>query len=221
MWQSTENTIKYIDDGISEHLTKMRYLHSNRPHRPRMENSISASDAHFLQLACLVEKPKKIMEIGTWIGSSTYSIAQASDAFIYTCDQGPDNFYTIEGQELYTDRIIRHPETHSLEFLENLDGGFDFVFVDGWIVDDDVKGIFDKCEDKFTFITHDYYRLEKSKPVFCKGHHAAKRMIKYAWKNGYEFELYPASPDWYGLGCYVERFGGINSCCAMIKFERI
>ena len=113
------------------------------------------------------------MEIGTWVGTSAYALSQASDALIYTCDQGPDNFYIIEGQESYTDRIIRRPKTHSSEFLKNIDGGFDFVFVDGWLKDDDVEGIFEKCEDTFTFITHDYFRSQnipntsKSKLVFC------------------------------------------------------
>ena len=215
MLQSTENTIKYIEDGVLEHLTKMRYLRSNCLCCPVIENSISRSDALFLQLACLVEKPKKIMEIGTWIGTSAYALSQASDALIYTCDDGPDNFYIIEGQESYTDRIIRHPDTHSSEFLKKIDGGFDFVFVDGWLKDDDAKGIFEKCEDNFTFITHDYYRFEKPKPVFDKGHRAAERMIKYAWENGYECELYPPSLDW------IPTFGKINLCCAMIKFSRI
>ena len=215
MLQSTENTIKYIEDGVLEHLTKMRYLRSNCLCCPVIENSISRSDALFLQLACLVEKPKKIMEIGTWIGTSAYALSQASDALIYTCDEGPDNFYKIEGQELYINRIIRHPDTHSSEFLKKIDGGFDFVFVDGWLKDDDAKGIFEKCEDNFTFITHDYYRFEKPKPVFDKGHRAAERMIKYAWENGYECELYPPSLDW------IPTFGKINLCCAMIKFSRI
>ncbi len=87
--------------------------------------------------------------------------------------------------------------------------------------DDDVKGIFEKCEDNFTFITHDYYRPEESELVFCKGHHAVERMIKYAWENGYETESYTPSPDWYSAGgYYVKKFGGINLCCAMVKFEK-
>ena len=222
MWQSTENTIKYIEDGVLEHLTKMRYLRSNWLQDSHMENSIGGSDALFLQLACLREKPKKIMEIGTWVGTSAYALSEASDALIYTCDEGPDNFYIIEGQESYTDRIIRHPDTHSSEFFKKIDGGFDFVFVDGWLKDDDAKGIFEKCEDNFTFITHDYYRIEKPKPVFCKGHHAVERMIKYAWENEYECELYPPNPDWYSAGgYYVKNFGGMNICCAMVKFSRI
>ena len=222
MWQSTENTIKYIEDGVLEHLTKIQYLRSNWLQDSHMENSIGGSDALFLQLACLREKPKKIMEIGTWVGTSAYALSEASDALIYTCDEGPDNFYIIEGQESYTDRIIRHPDTHSSEFFKKIDGGFDFVFVDGWLKDDDAKGIFEKCEDNFTFITHDYYRIEKPKPVFCKGHHAVERMIKYAWENEYECELYPPNPDWYSAGgYYVKNFGEMNICCAMVKFSRI
>ena len=226
MWQSTENTIKYIDDGISEHNSRLRELNNNVLAKPRpYTNSTSRIDCLFLQLACLVEKPKKIMEIGTWIGTSAYALSQASDALIYTCDQGPDNFYIFEGP--YTDRIIRHPDTHSSEFFKKIDGGFDFVFVDGWLKDDDVKGIFEKCEDNFTFITHDYYRPEKPKPVFCKGHHAVERMIKYAWENDYDCELYPPSLDWCIQndvigGHQIKKFDiTVNRCCAMIKFSRI
>jgi len=223
MLLSTENTIKYIEDGVLQYKTQLENLVINFNSGLVSENSISASDAIFLQLSCLVERPKRIMEIGTWVGTSAYALAQATirrgyfdlETLIYTCDDGPDNFYVIEGQESYTNRIIRHPETHSSKFLKNIDGGFDFVFVDGWLKDDDAKGIFEKCEDNFTFITHDYYRFEKPKPVFDKGHRAAERMIKYAWENGYECELYPPSLDW------IPTFGKINLCCAMIKFSRI
>ena len=222
MLLTTENTIKYIKDGILQHKTRLRDLCfvSLEPPRPYVD-SIGRADAIFLQLACLVERPKKIMEIGTWLGTSTYAMAQTSDTLIYTCDQGPDNFYIHEGKDLYINRIIRHPETHSSEFLKNIDGDFDFVFVDANIDDDDVEGIFEKCKDNFTFITHDYYRFEKPKPVFCKGQHAAERMLKYAWENGYETELYPPSPDWYHKGFHVHHFGGVNACCAMIKIKKV
>jgi hypothetical protein len=230
MLQSTENTIRYIEDGVLEHKTRLIELNNNILEKPRpFSHSISRTDRRFLQLACLVEKPKKIMEIGTWIGTSAYALSQASDALVYTCDQGPDNFYIIEGQESYTDRIIRHPDTHSSEFLKNIDGGFDFVFADANLDDNDVKDIFKKCEDNFTFITHDYYRPEKPKPVFCKGHHAAMGMLIYAWENGYETEgaseLYPPSPDWYREGYHSQVLGfffkSFNSSCAMIKFEKV
>ena len=226
MFQLSKNTIKYIEDGILEHKVRLEHLRSNSITLKHSEDATGQTDCLFLQLACLVEIPKKIMEIGTWVGTSAYALSQASDALIYTCDQGPDNFYIIEGQESYTDRIIRHPKTHSSEFFKKIDGGFDFVFADANLDDNDVKDIFKKCEDNFTFITHDYYRLEKPKPVFCKGHHAALGMLKYAWKNGYETEgaskLYPPSPDWYhSLGFHVHNFGKINICCAMIKFEKV
>jgi hypothetical protein len=160
------------------------------------------------------------MEIGTWIGVSTYSMAQASDALIYTCDQGSDNFFMADAEDSYTNRIIRHPDTHSSEFLKKMNGGFDFVFVDGWLTDTDVKDIFAKCEDKFTFITHDYYRSEEPKPVFCKGRYAVKRMITYAWEIGYGTELFPTDPAWLPHGYHLEGFGGINACCAMLKFDK-
>jgi hypothetical protein len=235
MLQSTENTIKYIEDGVLEHKTRLGELYKNIifPNSTLAmvalrSRSIGNQDAIFLQLACLVEKPKKIMEIGTWLGTSAYAMAQTSDALIYTCDEGPDNFYIHEGNESYANRIIRHPETHSSKFFKKIDGGFDFVFVDGWLNDDDAEGIFEKCEDNFTFIAHDYYRPEKPKPVFCKGYQAVERMLKYAWENGYETELYPPSPDWLDnpYASYLVKLRmmphniNINNCCVMIKFER-
>jgi hypothetical protein len=46
-------------------------------------------------------------------------------------------------------------------------------------------------------------------------------MIEYGWEKGYETELYPPSPDWYHGGFHVHHFGGVNACCAMIKFEKV
>jgi len=235
MFQLSKNTIKYIEDGILEHKVRLEHLRSNSITLKHSEDATGQTDCLFLQLACLVEIPKKIMEIGTWVGTSAYALSQASDALIYTCDQGPDNFYIIEGQESYTDKIICHPKTHSSEFLKNMDDGFDFVFVDGWLNDDDVKGIFEKCEDKFTFIAQDYYswhryfnptvKLTYNHPVFCKGYNAAWKMMSYAWQIGYETdfqsELFPSDPEWLNDGYYIEDFGSINACCVMLKFNRL
>ena len=217
---TTKNTIKYIEDGILEHKVKLK----NIKHIKKIFNgvldftsSISWEDSSFLQLTCLVEKPKKIMEIGTWIGMSTYSMALASNAPIYTCDEGPDNFFITPYKKSCLDRIIRHPNTHSSAFVKKIDGGFDFIFSDASLTDSDAKNLFAKCEDKFTFITHDYYRLENNKPLFCKGRYAIERMMKYAWKNNYKTKLFTPGPDWYIKG-YGEL--GINSSCAMIKIDR-
>ena len=55
--------------------------------------------------------------------------ALGSDCEIHTVDKNRDRFIVHEGFE----RIIRYPNTESMEFWKNGMDGFDFVFVDGWL----------------------------------------------------------------------------------------
>lgn len=225
---TTKNTIKYIEDGILEHKAKLKnmpIIHENFNGILDLTDSIGDADWFFIYLACLVENPKKIMEIGTWIGLSTYAMALASNALIYTCDQGPDNFFIAPDKKSCVDRIIRHPNTHSSAFTKKIDDGFDFIFNDASLTDNDAKNLFEKCEDKFTFVTHDYYKLTKyNRVVFCKGRYAIERMMKYAWNNNYKTKLFTPAKNWYSTEGYWHSTGlwkiSINTCCAMLKIER-
>jgi len=159
---------------------------------PDILNSTSNRDCYFLYETCLEYKPKKILEIGTLVGKSAYAMALGSDCEIHTVDKSRDRFIVHEG----FDRIIRYPNTESMEFWDNDISGFDFVFVDGWLKFEDCENIFEKTLDKFWFLCHDYRFNEKGEVVI-------NRMLKESMKRDYDFDI---------------SEGG--DCCALVKFEK-
>ena len=203
-------------------------------------DSISRGDVAFLIAVCLEEKPNAIMEIGTWVGKSAYTMAIASEADIYTCDSGDNMFIEIEkcsgkvylhpnfaensvsGDKVfidvrdYSDRIHLHPNTHSDVFLKKELPKFDMVFVDG--MHTDAKSIFDVCEDSFTLVAHDYFNVNTLAP--CKGMVIIWRIAEYAENNNYTYTVYPSIRDWIPDAYHVEGFGGVNTCCGMIKVSK-
>ena len=178
-----------------------------------LKDSISRGDVAFLQAVCLEDKPNAIMEIGTWVGRSAYTMAIASEADIYTCDSGDNMFKEIEE---YSNRIHLHPNTHSDVFLKKELPKFDMVFVDGFHTD--AKSIFDACEDSFTLIVHDYFNMHTLDP--CKGMSVMWRIAEYAENNNYIYNVYPTSRDWIPNAYPVFDFGGVNMCCGMIKVSK-
>ena len=157
---------------------------------PDTPDSTSNADCYFLIDTCRQKKPTKILEIGTLIGKSSYALALGSDCEIHTIDKNKDRFIVHEGFE----RIIRYPETNSIEFWEMSVSGFDLVFVDGWLKQKDVENIFEKTLDNFWFLCHDYKLNDKGEEV-------VNRMLKEGMKRDYDFEL---------------SQGG--ECCALVKF---
>lgn len=177
-------------------------------------NSISRGDIAFLQAVCLEEKPNAIMEIGTWVGRSAYTMAVASKADIYTCDSG-ENFFVDIGE--YSDRIHLHPNTHSNEFLKKKLPKFDMVFIDGFHTE--AQCIFDACKDSFVLVAHDYFAQDTLEP--SKGLTVLWRIAQYAHNNQYTYTMYPTSRHWIPDGYHVHDFGGVNACCGMIKVNKI
>ena len=159
---------------------------------PDTLNSTSNKDCYFLYETCLKYKPKKILEIGTFVGKSTYAMAFGSDCEIHTVDKNIDRFIVHEGFE----RIIRYPETNSIDFWKMSITGFDLVFVDGWLKQKDVENIFEKTLDNFWFLCHDYRFNDKGEEV-------VSRMLKESMKRDYDFDM---------------SEGG--ECTALIKFEK-
>ena len=66
---------------------------------PDTPDSTSNADCYFLYETCLEYKPKKILEIGTLVGKSTYAMALGSDCEIHTVDKNRDRFIVHEGFE--------------------------------------------------------------------------------------------------------------------------
>ena len=177
------------------------------------DDSISRGDVAFLQAVCLDVKPKTILEIGTWVGRSAYSMKIASSADVYTCDSSDSMFIEIEE---YSDKIHCHPNTHSDIFLKQKLPKFDMVFIDGFDVN--VEDVFNVCQDSFTLVAHDFFNMDTLE--HCKGMAILWKIAEYANNHGYDYKMYIPKRDWIPSGCPVFDFGGVNACCGMIKVEK-
>tara|TARA_Y100000590_G_C15021129_1_gene751415 strand:- start:34 stop:567 length:534 start_codon:yes stop_codon:yes gene_type:complete len=98
---------------------------------------ISVSQCHFLHLLIKILKLKKILEIGTFTGLSTLSMALAlsEEGKLITLDKNEEtnkiatNFFKKAKQENKIRTIIK-PALESLKELNNQNKKFDLVFID-------------------------------------------------------------------------------------------
>ena len=220
MWSDYKKTENYIKEAYDKNY---KLINESYFDVGITSDSIHQADGNFLQLCVINEQPKNILEIGTWVGNSTYCMASASPHVkIHTVDLGKDNFRIKKRYKQCYERIYRNPNTHSTEFLRTTNEKFDFFFNDANLSDEDTNLIFDKSSSSFVFISHDFYRFEGNKYVFCKGHDAAERMIKTALSKKYSFSIYAPNSKWYRPGLIVDDSNNksINSGCVMIKFKK-
>ena len=98
---------------------------------------ISVSQCHFLHLLIKISKIKKILEIGTFTGLSTLSMALAlsEEGKLIALDKNEEtnkiaiNFFKKAKQENKIKTIIK-PALESLKELNNQNKKFDLVFID-------------------------------------------------------------------------------------------
>jgi len=98
---------------------------------------ISVSQCHFLHLFTKVSKIKNVLEIGTFTGLSTLSIALAlpNDGSLIALDKNEAtnkvavDFFKKANQEIKINTIIK-PALDSLDQLKKNDKIFDMVFID-------------------------------------------------------------------------------------------
>lgn len=125
-------------------------------HKPKSTGTIS--EAACLYLRCLVERirPRVVVEIGTFIGTSALVLA-STGATVYTCDK--DNA-AFPG----TDQIICYPKTGSTAMLTDLVAKrvqADLFFVDGRIQPEDLALIAQLSGTRTVYAFDDYEGREK------------------------------------------------------------
>ena len=105
----------------------------------------------------------RAIEIGTFIGKSTYSIAQAMEATnarqaeIFTCDQSNEIKIPWDGET----KIFQFPKISSTDMLRQLTGKFDFCFFDGRLSDVDLNLLDNLIDTNSVIALDDFEGTEK------------------------------------------------------------
>lgn len=141
-------------------------------------------DLLFWYLAARTFKPKKVVEVGAWIGTSTLVIAKAlyeiygEDFVITTCDY-PTNVYIKDHNYKHLSDRIYYSNLHSNSLFKSLvdsNQKYDALFSDADLTNNninDIDRIFDKSN--FLFLTHDVYPDSNKS---AKGNRAIEQVYK-------------------------------------------
>ena len=128
--------------------------------------SISSSASWSLFSAVLFFKPKIIVEVGSFIGKSTISMALAADfnlsqntCEIYCCDHSNE----IVFPDISDTSIKQFHKTSSTEMLKSFssDTKFDIVHLDGRLKQEDFNLLKNNITEKTIFILDDFEGIEK------------------------------------------------------------
>ena len=129
---------KYIEElSYNLHPTQQEIIKYNDSLGDIKRMQISVSQCHFLHLITKVSKIKNVLEIGTFTGLSTLSIALAlpDDGSIIALDKNEStnniaiNFFKKANQEIKIKTIIK-PALESLHDFKKNNKIFDMVFID-------------------------------------------------------------------------------------------
>jgi predicted O-methyltransferase YrrM len=205
---------KYIENTSLRHLTDIKnvmdkMIDITKPLFSECNNSDTTgfSDCSFLSMLIMEYKPKTIMEIGTWVGTTSYTMATTSnDVIIYTCDNN-NRFVNLQIEQC--NRIKIHPNTHSTQFLKRLNEQkiiFDMIFNDASLSDEDCNLICELSKNEFIFVTHDYYNSEGG---YEKGYYAMESMKNALSNKNILYKEYIPKKEWY----FKDR---INACCGLL-----
>lgn len=170
------------------------------------------NDCAFLSLLVLNYKPENILEIGTWVGTTSYAMALTDgDCKVYTCDDS-NRFVKLNIEA--NNRIFTHSKTHSTEFLKRMindDMVFDMIFNDASLSNEDCELLCKLTPKDFIFVTHDYFN---SNGGYEKGYDAMEKMKQVLGKNNINYSEYIPKKEWY----FEDR---INGCSGLLICNKL
>ena len=124
--------------------------------------SIMPSQSFLLFLTTLFFQPKRVLEIGTFIGRSTISMALAMESYcedgeIFTCDASNEIEIPWNGST----KIDQFRKQSSTDMLSAMSGVFDFLFLDGRLVEQDLALLDNLIGDMTVIGLDDFEGMEK------------------------------------------------------------
>ena len=148
-----------------------------------MKNSTGYPDLRFLYSLVRYLKPSTIIEIGTWIGSSTYWMTQAlkknNCGHIYTFDLNNHSCIENDDDNKY---ITYYTNNYAHKELRKVSCSAEFVFLDANLDNITVNELLKKCTPKTIFVTHDFVPFtDKGCHVLINIHNYIKWNSSYVW----------------------------------------
>lgn len=173
-------------DALFRRLTRLEDLRTAAEHNT---GSISPAAAWCLYSLVRYFRPRRIIEVGTFIGKSTIAMAAAMDdqqapGQIFTCDVRNAIPLPWEGRA----RIHQFQKTGSGEMFKTIDAPCDMVFLDGRLKTQDLQLLDPLITHETFFVLDDFEGMEKG-------------VINLTQLMGLEklrshFLLYPPSTRW-------------------------
>ena len=161
-----DNSFLKIKPYQTKFFEKIDSLDKLRIHSSYNTGSISSTTAWLLFSIILFFKPKIILEIGSFIGKSTFSMALAADfnltegeCDIFCCDYSNE----IEFPNLTKTKIKQFHKTSSAEMFRRVDAdlNIDLIHVDGRLEVEDCLLLKDRINNNTLFIIDDFEGNEK------------------------------------------------------------
>ncbi len=161
-----DNSFSRIKPFQSKFFEKINSLDNFRSKSSYNTGSISSTSAWLLYSITLFFKPKIIVEVGSFIGKSTFSMAFAADDYIsessckiYCCDHSNE----IKFPDLSKTEIKQYHKTSSSqmikEFKENMI--IDLIHLDGRLENEDCMLLKNKIDENTFFVLDDFEGNEK------------------------------------------------------------
>ena len=167
LWNKVlENSAIKSEIYKKDFFSKIDSLENLRAQSDYNTGSISSTTSWLLYSLVIYFKPKKIIEIGSFIGKSTISMALGADNYadediteIYCCDMSNN----IVLPKLANTKIKQFNKINSLEMLKKLDGNFSFdlIHIDGRLGLEDFEIIKKNINKNTIFILDDFEGKEK------------------------------------------------------------
>ena len=161
-----DNSFIKIKPYQTKFFEKIDTLDKLRIHSSYNTGSISSTTAWLLFSIILFFKPKIVLEVGSFIGKSTFSMALAADfnltecsCDIFCCDYSNE----IKFPNLTKTKIKQFHKTRSAEMFRKLDVGLniDLIHVDGILEVEDCLLLKERINDNTIFIIDDFEGNEK------------------------------------------------------------
>ena len=148
---------KYLDYLSEKYKDQLNILKKKIESFPTLKNSTSTEDCLFLSLVTKEIKPKRILEIGTFVGRSTYALNIA-------CEQNNQNYLidtidiknNINHHRFKLNKNIKFHIGHSREILKKFKNIYDLIFIDGNLDFETTKSLMELCSSKTVIILHDF-----------------------------------------------------------------